>query len=225
MKTKRSALVTAGVLLLAAPLAARTIDVTDEDCERAAVISATAPRLSWACSEYPDRGTFHTHWGFRLSPGQTFLICFPLDKIPKGQRIRSAELTIPVAGVDGGPGRVTLRRVLRDWGAGVCHKYRMVYPEPVEWAQPGARGVGVDCATNPTVPPFRIAAKGKKKIIVTNDVEMWYNGDAVNHGWVLTADELGTNIELHSPISDYPAGGRGTWRLTVEYVPLAGGKR
>lgn len=205
------------LVLVTAPLAARTIEVVDEECEHVAVISAAAPRLSWACEEYPLRGVFMTHWGFHLSPGRAFLICFPLDKIPKGQRIRSAELTLPVWDVENGAGRITVRRILGSWGAGVCHQYRMVRPKPVEWTKPGARAVGSDCATKPTA-VVRIIEKGRKLVNVTKDVEMWYHGDAANHGWIITADDPGTNLNLMSPISDYPAG-RGVWKLTIEYVP------
>jgi len=211
----RRCLPAAAALILIAPLAARTIDVVDEECERAALISAVAPRLSWANDEYPQ-GVFTTHHGLRLRSGYAFLICFPLDKVPKGQRIRSAELTVPVWGADG-PGRLTVRRILGDWGAGVCHQYRTIRPKPVEWAKPGARGVGSDCATKPTA-MVRITEKGRKLVNVTKDVEMWYNGDAVNQGWIITADDPGTSLNLMSPVSDYPAG-RGVWKLTIEYVP------
>jgi len=203
-------------LLITAPLTARTIDLLDEDCERVAVISSAAPRLSWACSEWPERGVFTTNLGFSLRPGRALLICFPIDQIPKGQRVRSAELTVPVWGVDGS-GRITIRRILGDWGAGVCHEYRMVRPKPVEWAKPGARGIGSDCATKPTA-VVNVTEKGDKTANVFKDVEMWYNGDAVNHGWIITADESGAALNMKSPISDYPSG-RGVWKLSVEYVP------
>jgi hypothetical protein len=180
------------------------------------VISSIAPRLSWAVSQYPERDVWTTTLGVSLRPGNAMLICFPLEKIPKGQRIRSAELTIPVWGVEG-QGRITVRRILGDWGPGVCHQYRMVRPKRQEWAKPGARGVGNDCATKPTA-ILDVTDKGHKTVNVFKDVEMWYNGDAVNNGWIITGDDPHTNINLMCPISDYPAG-RGVWKLSIEFVP------
>jgi hypothetical protein len=208
---------TAGVLglFVAGPLAARTIDLLDEDCERVAAISSNVPRLSWAVSEWP-RGVYTTNLGISLRPGNAVLICFPIDQIPKGQRIRSAELTIPVWGAEG-PGRITVRRILGDWGTGVCHQYRMTYPKKVEWGKPGARAIGSDCATKPTA-VLQVNEKGHKTVNVFKDVEMWYNGDASNHGWIITAEDQNTSLQLMCPVSSYPAG-RGVWKLSVEYVP------
>jgi hypothetical protein len=203
-------------LLVAAPLSARTMDLLDEDCERVAVISAAAPRLSWACAEWPERGVFTTNLGFPLRTGHALLICFPIEQIPKGQRVRSAELTLPVWNADG-PGRITVRRILGDWGPGVCHQYRTIRPKPVEWAKPGVRGIGSDCATKPTA-ILNVTEKGDKTVNVFKDVEMWYNGDAANHGWIISADDQNTSLNMKSPISSYPSG-RGVWKLSVEFVP------
>jgi hypothetical protein len=200
----------------AVPVHARTLDVLDEDCERIAVISAEAPKLGWAVSQWPHRNCYTTTLDIRLRTGNAVLICFPLDQIPKGQRVRSAELQIPVWNAEG-PGRITVRRILGNWGAGVCHQYRMVRPKPVAWAKPGARGVGNDCATKPTA-TLDVTDRGHKSVNVFKDVEMWYNGDAINNGWLITADDAGTNIGLMCPVSDYPEG-RGVWKLSVEYVP------
>jgi hypothetical protein len=95
----------------------------------------------------------------------------------------------------------------------------MIRPKRVEWAKPGARGVGNDCATKPTA-TFDVAENEKthRSVNVFKDVEMWYNGDAVNNGWLITGDDRGTNIGLMCPVSDYPEG-RGVWKLSVEYVP------
>lgn len=212
----RAAGVLAAAGYYAAPARARTVDLLDEDCERIAVLSSAAPKLGWAVNEWPHRTCYTTTLNITLRTGSAVLICFPLDKIPKGQRIRSAELQIPVWGCEGA-GRITVRRVLGNWGAGVSHQYRMIRPKPVEWAKPGARGVGTDCATKPTV-TLDVTDKGHKAVNVFKDVEMWYNGDAANHGWLITADDRGTNISLMCPVSDYPEG-RGVWKLSVEFVP------
>jgi len=213
---RRSLLVVFVILALVAPLGARTMDLLDEDCEQVAVISANAPRLSWATSEWPTRGVFTTNLGVPMRNGYALLICFPIEQVPKGQRIRGAELTMPVWGAEG-PGRITVRRILGDWGAGVCHEFRTIRPKPVPWTKPGARGVGTDCATKPTA-VLTVNEKGPKTVNVFKDVEMWYNGDAANHGWIITADDQGTSIQMMSPISSYPAG-RGVWKLSIEYVP------
>jgi hypothetical protein len=200
----------------AAPAQARTVEVLDEDCERIAAISAEAPRLGWAVDHLPHRVGYTTTNGIGLRTGKALLICFPLDKIPKNQRIVSADLNIPVWGCEG-PGRITVRRILGTWGPGVCHQYRMIRPKPVEWSKPGARGVGNDCAVKPSA-FLDVKQKGHQSVKVLNDVESWYNGDAVNNGWLITADDAGTHIGLMCPVSDYPEG-RGVWKLSVEYVP------
>jgi hypothetical protein len=216
---RRAFLRSVGVLAAAgyaAPAQARTLDVLDEDCERIAALSAEAPKLGWAVDHLPHRVGYTTTNGIGLRTGKALLICFPLDKIPKGQRIRSAELQVPVWGCEGA-GRITVRRILGNWGPGVCHLYRMIRPKRVEWAKPGARGVGNDCATKPTV-TLDVTDKGHKSVNVFKDVEMWYNGDAANNGWLITADDRGTHINLMCPVSEYPEG-RGVWKLSVEYVP------
>ena len=145
-----------------------------------------------------------------------FSLCFPLDKIPKGQthpqcRANGAGLGRRRSGKADGAANP------RQLGAGVCHQYRMVRPKPVEWAKPesACRRLRLCHQTNCGGSDRR---EGHANVNVTKDVEMWYNGDATNHGWILTADEPGTSLNLMSPISDYPAG-RGVWKLTIEYVP------
>ena len=71
------------------------------------------------------------------------------QQIPKGQRVTKAELTLQVQHVDG-KARLRLRRLQAEWGAGVCHQYRMVHPKKLEWSQPGAQGT-------PAIAPPRTA--------------------------------------------------------------------
>jgi hypothetical protein len=72
---------------------ARTIVLTEADCELMACIQADAPRMSWA-------GTANTtaEYGVNaidLYPGKSaFLIRYPLEKIPAGQKITRAEWLI-----------------------------------------------------------------------------------------------------------------------------------
>src|SRR5947207_11024952 len=75
-------------------LHAKTIILTDEDCERMAAIGSEAPRLSWVGYESTP-GEFNGIY-IDLVPSRAFLIRYPLEKIPKGQRITSAEWSIPV---------------------------------------------------------------------------------------------------------------------------------
>src|SRR5207247_1208202 len=72
------------VSLVPAAVQAKTIILTDEDCERMAAISADAPRMSWAGYE-ASAGVFTSIY-IDLYSQRGFLIRYPLDKIPKGQR-------------------------------------------------------------------------------------------------------------------------------------------
>ena len=107
---------------------------------------------SWAANEC-NPGVYSTkfHAG-SLRAGKAFLIAFPLDKVPKGQRITNAELVIPVHHVESEQ-RLTIRRILGDWGAGVCYKYRMRSPQAGRLD--AARRVG---PRPPIAPPRRAAA-------------------------------------------------------------------
>lgn len=199
----------------AAPLGARTVVVTDQDCERMAVISPDAPALSWAAHEYPP-GVSTTKYTLPLKAGKSFLIAFPLAAVPKGQRITRAELVVPVASLDGGARRVTVRRVLGDWGAGVNHKYRRQLPKKVEWTKPGAASAS-DLAAKPTA-VLKVESTGEKAVNVTEDVELWYSGAAGNNGWAFTVEEQASSLQLFSPLSTYP-NGMGAWKLRITYEP------
>ena len=77
---------------------------------------------------------------------RAFFICFPLEKIPKGQKILKAELSFTTGLQNPGEQKLHLRRILAPWGAGVCWQYASIRPKRVEWKQPGARGAGTDRA-------------------------------------------------------------------------------
>ena len=204
------------LLLSTAPLSARTIELTDADCTRMAVLAAEAPRLWWAANE-SSPGVFTTKYSLLLHSKKAFLICFPIDRIPRGQRITNAELLVPVNSVEYGEQRLTIRRILGDWGVGVCHDYRMVRPKKVEWAKPGARGVSSDCAGKATA-TVRLSEVGSKAVNVTSDVELWYTGASANQGWIMMLEDADARIHLLSPLSTYP-NGRGSWKLRITYEP------
>ena len=205
-------------LLLAAATAgtapARTILLTDQDTERMAVLAAGAPDLSWAAHELHPGG-FTGKYTLHLTPSKSFLIAYPLGGIPRGQRISAAELLMPVHYAVPEQ-RVTVRRVLADWGAGVNHKYRKQRPTPVEWARPGATGASDRAAKATAV--VKVDAAGEKAVNVTEDVELWYGGAAANHGWAVTVEDTYGNIQFLSPLSTYP-NGAGSWKLRVTYEP------
>ncbi len=205
-------------LLLAAATAgtapARTVVLTDQDTERMAVLSAAAPDVSWAAYElFP--GGFTGKYTLNLTPSKTFLLAFPLGGIPRGQRITAAEFLLPVNAV-GSEQRVTVRRVLADWGAGVSHKYRTQRPAPAEWARPGATGASDRAAKATAV--LKVDAAGEKAVNVTEDVELWYGGAAANHGWAVTVEDTYGSIQFLSPLSTYP-NGAGSWKLRITYEP------
>jgi hypothetical protein len=180
-----------------------------------AALSPAAPLLSWAASEISP-GVFTTKYSIHLVSGRAFLIVFPLERVPKGQRITNAELIVPVHHVDSEQ-RLTIRRVLGAWGPGVCHKYRSVRPKAVEWGQPGAAAPATDCAAKASA-NVRISARGDRSINVTEDVELWYTGAAANHGWLLRTEDQHASLHLMSPIGTYP-NGIGRWKLRITYEP------
>src|SRR5262249_22117895 len=158
------------------PASAETLKLTDADCERMAFISAVAPRLSWAHSEQ-GHGIFPNRYTLGFRPNRAFLICYPLEQLPKGQRITSAEWTVPVSHVDG-PGHLKVRRIMRDWGVGVSYQYRMVRPKKEEWSKPGAQAVSIDAARPSAF--VRVTSPGEIAVNVLEDVELWYTGGATN---------------------------------------------
>lgn len=208
--TVRAALVIAVCCLCARYLQAKTIVLTDEDCEQMAAISANAPWLSWA--------GFEVEGGFapvyvELVQGRAFLIRYPIEKaVPKGQRITQAEWIVPVV-YCASEQKLYVHRLMGDWGAGVCHKYRSVRPNKVEWNLPGANGPATDRAIKPSA-VARMSSEGDVVINVTQDIELWYSGASKNAGWILSVDDRGF-LRLSSPVWTT----RGNWKLRITYEP------
>jgi hypothetical protein len=211
-KARRMALAVVALLLGAAPLSARTITLTAEDADQMAVISAQAPRLSWAAVRHGP-GAFHAGPQLQMFQRSAVLIRIPLEQIPPGQRIIKAELTLKAEHVDG-PVRLDLRRLTADWGHGVCHLYRRAYPRKEEWAQPGGRGPG-DRADRAA--PLHFKAVGEQTVDVTEDIDLWYTGAAANRGWILSF-ESGYSVYFRSPY--WPAtDGAKEWKLRITFEP------
>ena len=143
-----------------------------------------------------------------------FLICFPVERIPKGQKIISAELEFSTGVQYPGEQKLHLRRMFASWGAGVCWQYRAIRPERVEWNRPGGTGGGSDRIAKASA-VIRTTEGGVKRVNVTKDVEMWYTGDAPNHGWMLTLEDSVVYVILASPMWT----SRGTWKLRMTYEP------
>jgi len=203
-------------LLLAATndASARTIVLTDEDCRQMAAISADAPRMSWAATVYGAGFEYSNHF-IDLTPRQAFLIRYPLESIPRGQRITKAELIVPYAQVSpAGGARVQMRRLLQEWGAGVSHQLRMIRPQRSEWHTPGARGLGQDRAGEATA-TATFKGMGEQTFNVTEDVELWYAGAAPNNGWIVSAEDQDAFVRLRSPFYGYPK----SWKLRITFEP------
>lgn len=195
-------------------LFARTIELTDFDCDRMAVISPQAARSSWAMTELGP-GEF-TSTLLDLRAERAFLIRFPLTRIPEGQRIARAEWVVPVDLIStvGADVKLHVRRLLGEWGPGVCYEYRMQRPQAVKWNQPGAKGVSTDRASQPSA-VVPVAGPGELTINVTEDVELWYTGAAQNQGWIVTVEDPAALIRLTSPLWV----GQGKYKLRITYEP------
>lgn len=203
------------ILLLAAPVMARTVVIDDTECRRMAVISSAAPRSSWAASGAPP---YYNNFQIELSTSQmiqqTILIQFPLDKVPPGMRVTSAELifTSFLVYPDLSP-RLHVRRIVGDWGPGVCHAYRRTLPQRVPWTVPGANAIGEDRARRPTA-VLRVKRPGEHNINVTEDVEMWCSGAAENNGWMLYVDDPNILIRMYCP-----PWSPSSWKLRITFEP------
>jgi hypothetical protein len=207
----------AGVLLLliAAPVSARTITLTVEDCDQMAVLSAKAPRLGWA-AYLAAATTYTSENSLQMFPDMALLMRFPLTAIPKGQRITKAELIVPVDYVAGAP-QLSVRRLVADWGIGVCHQYRRTHPEKVEWTQPGARGASTD-RHNKDSAVLRIEKVGDYTADVTEDIELWYTKAVANRGWIMVIENQTGPFYSPSPYTPhYPTTKR--WKLQITFEP------
>lgn len=200
------------ILALPWPLAARTIALKPEDVDLVAAITQQAPRFSWGAYESPV--SIFRNAPFIGTTDNSFFIRYPLDKIPKGQRISLAELSVPVNGVHPLPTRLYFWRVLVEWGVGVCHQFRMMRPKKEAWTVPGARGNSTDRATKPTT-VLGVTEIGEKSVNLTKDVEMWYTGATPNYGWMICVEDREAYVQFQSPIHAET----GNWELRVTYEP------
>ncbi len=204
------------LLILTVPAFGRTITLTAEDCDEMAAISGNAPRLSWAMNP-PASSIFNTqptlYWEGKIA----ILMRFPVkDHVPIGQRVTKAELTIAPSYIAGTP-EIHVRRILTDWGTGVCHQYRMTHPKKVEWAQPGGLGNSTDRANKDSA-VFKFAKVGAQTVDLSEDVELWYTGGAPNRGWIFTLEPDGNHAYVSSPYSPIVGGGK-QWKLQITFEP------
>ena len=186
----------------------RTIELSDTDADRVAVIGPEAPRSSWAALEVVP-GMFVDHV-VDLRPRAALLIRMPLDKIPAGSRISRADWIIKPTSASAS---VYIWRVLGNWGPGVCYQYRMIRPKRVEWTQGGGRGSASDRSERPTV--SAMCKTGEDVVLnVTQDVELWHSGAAINNGWMFTVED-DVRVRFYTPA----AAMRGSWKLRITYEP------
>jgi hypothetical protein len=203
------------LLALTAGVPARTITVTGEDCDEMAAISVEAPRLSWVMAPYP--GMPMTHPTLFWSGSISLLMRYPVkDLIPKGQRVTKAELTIAPYYLAGTP-EIHVRRILAEWGTGVCHQYRMTHPQKLAWAQPGCSGGATDRVAKDSA-VFKFAKIGAQTVDLTEDVELWYTGAVANRGWIFTLEPNGHHCYVTSPYAPHYQGGK-EWKLQITYEP------
>jgi hypothetical protein len=198
------------------PLPARTITLTAEDADQMAAIAAFAPRLSWVTTQPGNGGVFntqpHLYWNSKIA----VLIRLPFNElIPKGQRVTKAELTLNAHYIAGTEPKVTVRRILAEWGIGVCHQYRIAYPKKIEWTQPGGRGAATDRAARDSA-VFKFAKIGEQTVDLTEDVELWYTGAAANRGWIFTMETDGEHVYMPSPYAPH-ANGPKQWKWQITY--------
>jgi hypothetical protein len=205
------AAVTCATVLAVTTSYARTIELTDKDADRMAVIAAEAPRLGWAAYEVAP-GMFADSLLY-LRPRASVLVRVPLDRIPAGSRITKAEWVLRVSAVSPVESKLYAWRILGPWGAGACYLYRTTRPKPLEWNAPGARGAASDRAERPTAVE---ACKNNQDVTlnVTEDVELWHGGAAPNNGWMFTVEEQ-ASLSLLPP----SFGSRGSWKLRITYEP------
>ena len=110
--------------------------------------------------------------------------------------------------------KLHVRRVLGEWGTGVCHEYRMLRPKPLSWTGAGAAGVSTDHAAAPSA-VVAVPGPGELAINVTEDVELWYAGAAENQGWIVTVEDPTALVRLNSPLWV----GQGLYKLRITYEP------
>lgn len=190
----------------------RTITIEDTDTTMMAFINPRVPLASWAGREVWT-GIFLQDY-LDLASGRRFLIRYPLDQIPPGQRIVSAKWFIPLNSYPSPAPRLFVWRILSPWGLGVSYQNRTTYPKPTPWAAPGMGAPGIDRSLEPSN-IVQLDTGNELMIDVTQDVELWYTGFAANHGWALSIDEGNQYLRLDSPLN----GGARRYRLRITYEP------
>ena len=207
------------VILLFLDLAAdaRTFEMTDLDTVMMAAIHEDFPWSSWAGWKNETGLEYGTH-EYTAGINAATLLQFSLDRIPNGQQIVNAELSIPIHYHSQSKSgcRLHIWRLLVSWGKGVSHRNRQVVPEKLRWSVPGARGVGVDRALAPTR-QLNLRRRYNpilgSRVDVTSDVQYWYENPSMNHGWMITTEDQNTWAYLLPSLKGY------RWKLRITYEP------
>lgn len=66
---------------------------------------------------------------------------------------------------------------------------------------------------------IKVTKVGEYTVDVTEDIELWYTGAAVNRGWIMTLERDGEHIYLASPYTPGYLGGGKTWKLQITFEP------
>ncbi|MEO8205272.1 MAG: hypothetical protein ABI615_03770 [Chthoniobacterales bacterium] len=191
----------------------RTISLRANDMDMMAAIVEEGPRHSWVSYTAEGANGIYRVNPILISLTHSFLFRFSLEKIPKGQRITNAELSIKLGATSKGA-RIFIWRIVADWGPGVNHIYRMQRPKAVAWALPGARANSSDRATKPSA-MLSTTEAGEQVINLTEDVELWYSGAAHNYGWQISSEDTDAYFLLSIPVTEI----QDNWELRVTYEP------
>lgn len=191
---------------------ARTITLDDSQVMQMAHIGPEIPEACWLGAHLVP-GMYYSVY-IEMTPGRRLLIRYPLEQIPKGQRIVSAQWIFPITYAPYPSQRLFIWRVLQPWGLGVNYTMRTQFPKPLPWSSPGADAPGVDRAITPTA-AIRIQSAEEQIIDVTQDVQLWYSGVAPNNGWVMALDEGNQYLRLGNPMYD----AKGVYKLRITYEP------
>ena len=130
------------------------------------------------------------------------LIAFDIaGAIPAGSRITSVKLSLNVTMTAGGRTRITLHRVLSDWGegnssstggrgaqaeAGDATWFHTFYPDKF-WKRPGGDFVMRQSSAQVVDAEGTITLGSTRQMVV--DVQAWLNSPKKNYGWLLRGDE------------------------------------
>lgn len=206
------------VLAMSASALARTIELNAWDLAGFAVISSEAPRLSWVAnhSGMPlDQPKYFGATSIDLYQPRQMMVRFDLSRIPKGMRVTSAELIMPVTYQGQPTTRMLMSRLTAAWGPGVCYQYRMTRPEKIAWKQPGAAGGGTDRALGAAARIHVTQPATEMRVNVTADIELWHVGGTGNHGWIIATENPADRVIFASPI--WQAAEK--WKLRVTFEP------